>query len=176
MYTGFIYQIVADDTDKVYYGSTIQALNKRFISHKTNFNKFLKEQNNPYLCHTASVEIFKYPNARIELIETYINDNKDLLKHKLRDIESEYIIRCREIKPNTCTNHVIPNRTHKQYQIDNRNKQKQYRINNADKIKQYRIDNHDKQKEYYDANVDKIREQKRLYYLAKKQLNKIEMI
>jgi len=142
MYTGLIYQIVADETDKVYFGSTTTSLKQRFKDHKAKANK------------TFSKEILQYANARIELIETCINDDKDLLKKELLDIESEYIIRCREIKPNKCVNQQIPNRIfdlnkRKEYikQYNKKNKEKileqnklnlrKYRLNNPEKFKEY---------------------------------------
>jgi hypothetical protein len=164
MYTGFIYKIVADDTDKVYYGSTIQNLNVRFSGHKSHF---VRSRNYCY-----SHELFNYANTRIERLETHTNMDKNLLKKTLIEIESGYILRFRKYRPGICVNKNLPNRKKKQYRIDNADKKKQYskqhRINNADKIKQYRIDNRDKQKEYQSKNKIKIKEQKRLYYLAKK--------
>jgi hypothetical protein len=164
MYTGFIYQIVADNTDKIYFGSTIQSINSRFKAHKT--------PKNP----CCSRELFNYPNTRIELIETCSNIDKILLKEELKNIESEYIIRCRQIKPNTCVNYQTPNRTRKQWHYDNptymREYHKKYQIDKKDKLrdktKQYYIDNKDKKKQYYNNNKDKIKERDRLRYLKKK--------
>jgi len=160
MYTGLIYQIVADETDKVYFGSTTTSLKQRFKHHKAKANK------------TFSKEILQYANARIELIETCINDDKDLLKKELLDIESEYIIRCREIKPNKCVNQQIPNRIfdlnkrkefEKQYRQTEKRKEyiKQYNQKNKEKIleqnklnlRKYRLNNPEKFKEYEKKRV-----------------------
>ena len=190
MHTGFIYKIVADGTDKVYYGSTTISLKKRFSVHEYDFKRGI---------NCSSKELFKFPNARIELLETHHNIDKDALKQILRDVEVGYIERFRRYCAGRCVNKFLPNRTKKQYNIDNADKiseqMKQYRIDNADKMKKYRIDNADKiskqkkqyhignadkikeyKKQYRIANADKLREQKRLAYLAKKQLNKIETI
>lgn len=166
MYTGFIYQIVADNTDKIYFGSTIQSINSRFKTHKTPKNS------------CCSRELFNYPNTRIELIETCSNIDKILLKQELKNIESEYIIRCRQIKPNACINYQTPNRSRKQWRIDNPNYSKEYhkkyQINKKDEIrdkkKQYYIENKNKKKQYYNDNKDKIKERDKLRYLKIKEL------
>jgi len=197
MHTGFIYKIVADGTDKVYYGSTMTNLHQRMRRHRTDLN-------------CSSEELFKYPNTRIELLETHHNIHKDILKQMLFEVERGYIERFRRYCAGRCVNKNLPIRTdeeyieyHKKYNIKNADKRKEYydkySIDNADKLKeqrkqyydnnadkcrkrsnQYRTNNADeikkRKKQYYDNNADKLREQKRLAYLAKKQLNKIETI
>jgi hypothetical protein len=150
MYTGYVYQIVADDTDKVYFGSTVTSLKKRFKGHKCLLDN-----------KCSSKELFNYPNARIELIETCVNDDKKLLIGELKDIEAEYITRCREIKPNKCVNQQMPNG------IDS-NKRKEYLkiYNQTEKRKQYL-------KEYGQKNKEKILQQNKLN-LRKYRLNNPE--
>lgn len=188
MHTGFIYKIVADNTDKVYYGSTTLTLNKRMIAHR-----------NDLTC--SSEYLFEYPNTRIELLETHHHVDKDTLKQILIEVERGYIERFRKYRPGRCVNKLLPIRTanekkeyHKKYNIENVDKKKEYndkyRIDNTDKmkeqrkkyyydntdklrerVKQYRLDYADeikkRKKQYYDNNANKISQQKRLSYLAK---------
>lgn len=181
MYTGFIYKIVADDTDKVYYGSTTMKLNRRFSKHKYNFKC-------EHSC--SSIELFNFPNARIELLETHHHLDKTALKQILCEVERGYIERFRKYCPGRCVNINLPNLTtdyrkeyQKQYHIDNtdriKEQVKQYYIDNTDKIKEYdrlrylKIKDYvkDKKKQYYIDNKDKIKERRRLKYLKMKELN-----
>lgn len=72
---GKIYKITSKQTDKIYVGSTIQTLNKRFISHKTRY-KCGNHHN------MASCEILKYDDAIIELIEDYPCESKTELEKR----------------------------------------------------------------------------------------------
>jgi hypothetical protein len=73
---GLIYKIVSDSTDKVYIGSTTQALQKRLKGHKNNHKKYL----NGKYSYVSSFEVIKYGNYRIELIkEIEFIDKKNLL-------------------------------------------------------------------------------------------------
>lgn len=145
MHTGFIYKIVADGTDKVYYGSTIQKLNVRFSRHK---------HDSIYRLDCRSKELFNYENTRIELIDTCVDDNRASLKKQMEEIEAECIIRCRKIKPDTCVNYKVPRQTKTQYRIDNRDKYKLWVKNNSDK--------HDKYNENRRLKAKLIREQNAL--------------
>jgi len=181
MHTGFIYKIVADDTDKVYYGSTTTPLNERMCKHKSEFKRGLH--------NCSSREMFNYLNTRIELLETHYNVDKDALKKILVEVECGYIERFRKYRPERCVNKNLPNRTadkdkeyRKKYNIEIVDEIKEhnhkYYIENVDKIKEltkrYRNDNADKikerRKQYYDNNKEKIKQINRLAYLAKKNI------
>lgn len=150
MHTGFIYKIVADGTDKVYYGSTTISLNERFSVHEYNFKC-------GYSC--SSVELFNFPNCRIELLETHHHLDKATLKKILYQVERGYIERFRKYCARRCINKFLPNRTMKEYRIANANKIRE-------QVKQYNIANADKKKEY-----------DRLRYLKMKELNnKLKLI
>lgn len=112
MYSGFIYKIIADDTELVYYGSTTQKLNDRFNSHKS------ESKRNKQKCKAS--ELFNFPNTRIELVETLINTDKYVLKNEMKNIESNHI------RNNDCVNRNIPNRTMKEYTKDNRQQVSKY--------------------------------------------------
>tara|TARA_R110000868_G_scaffold309120_1_gene570506 strand:- start:1359 stop:1748 length:390 start_codon:yes stop_codon:yes gene_type:complete len=106
MYTGFIYKIVADGTDKVYYGSTINSLNKRMDSHIYYFKTGRK---------CSSREMFDYPNTQIELLETHYNVDKKELQQILFEVEAGYINRFRKYRPGRCVNEKIPYKSLAEY-------------------------------------------------------------
>jgi hypothetical protein len=126
---GRIYKITSNQTNKVYYGSTIQTLSQRFNDHK-------KTSRNG-IC--SSRELMCYDDAIIELIEEIEFDDKKQLKQ----VERYYI------ENNECVNVQVPLQTLKEYQIKNRDmilkKRKEDYIKNRDKYlqikKQYYIDN-----------------------------------
>ena len=115
---GYIYKIVSNKTDKIYIGSTIKDLKKRLNGHRKSF----KDNNN-----ITSKEIMKYDDARIELIETIIfNDRKELTRK-----EGEYI----KLYKDKCVNKVVAGRTYNEYYIDNLDKIKEYYNDNIEHIK-----------------------------------------
>ena len=79
------------------------------------------------------------------------------MKQILRDVEAGYIERFRRYCVGRCVNKNLPNRTRKQYDIDNADKKKEY-------LKQYYID-----------NADKIKEQVKQYKQKKRVRNKKPM-
>lgn len=154
---GLIYTIRnREDDTKIYVGSTIQPLYKRFHQHKIHstreniMNKLLYIEVNG-----------DWDNWYIELYENYPCSCREELHKK----EGEIIRLIGTLNKN------IAGRDGKQYRIDNADKikeqYKQYRFENADIIKerknQYRIDNADKIKQYYIENADKIKEQNKQY-------------
>jgi hypothetical protein len=98
------------------------SLHNRFTYHRGKYND------------SSSKEIINYENAVIESIEEIECENL----FNLRDRERYYI----ELKRDICVNKVIPNRTAKEYNDDNKKQHKQYRQDNADKIKQFRNEKH----------------------------------
>ena len=96
---GRIYKIVADETDKVYIGSTTKPIRIRFNEHKSCYKTNSLSGNN-------SKYIFEYPNPRIELLEEVeFNDKRELYKIERRHIEAN----------NNCVNQILPTRTNKEY-------------------------------------------------------------
>ena len=143
MYCGYIYQIVADGIDKVYFGSTTLTLKHRFQKHSQPSNK------------CSSRELFNFPNVRIEKIEECFNDDKALLKKEIVEIEREYIERCRMIKPDMWINITIPSRTQKEWA-------KEYSITHKEQISHTQSIY---QKKYREANKEKIRADQQLDYI-----------
>ena len=158
-----------DDT-KIYVGSTIQPLYKRFYNHK------IDSKNEKCMNMKLYIEVNgNWDDWYIELYENYPCNNKNELEKREGEI----------IRLIGTLNRYIAGRDNKQYNIDNADKIKQYYIENADKIKQYNIENADKIKErkkqyyienadkikqYYIENADKIKERKKQNYLKKKEL------
>ena len=111
---GRIYIIKSSQTDKVYIGSTVETLNKRFREHKCSKT-------------CTSREILKYDDAEIILLECYDCETYEELRKK----EGEYI------KQYNCVNKLIAGRTKTEYYEDNKEKIKEYR-------KEYRQENKEK--------------------------------
>lgn len=150
-----IYCIRSHQTDKIYIGSTTQALSVRMAGHRKDYKRY---KNGKY-GYMTSFELLEYKDAYIELIKNVQCLCKEgLLKH-----EGEHI----RNTPN-CVNKVIAGRTPKEYYQDNKDNFKQYREDNKDKIKenikQWKKDNKEQikrhMKQYRQDNKDKIKQQK----------------
>ena len=125
-------------TDKIYIGSTTQALSERFRNHKLNL---LRYNENKYH-YVTSFEIAKYEDCYIELIKICPCTNKE----ELHKIEGE------EIRNHSNTvNKVIPARSKKEHYNDNKETIKlmatEYRQQHSEEIN-YKF------KEYYYANQE----------------------
>ncbi len=138
-----IYKLCCKDTDitDIYVGSTTNFRGRK-NNHKTNCQNE-KRKNYNRKVYKFIREHGDFENWEMIMIEEFSCSTKLELHKK----EREYF---ELLKPNLNTN--VPNRTQKQYNIDNKDKKKQYRIDNKDKIteyqKQYNIDNKDKITEY----------------------------
>jgi hypothetical protein len=144
---GFVYKITSPSTDKIYVGSTIVSLKKRFSAHK-------------YKQNCSSKIIISLGDAVIECIEEVEFENKN----ELRIRERHHI----ELNRDKCVNKIIPTRTRKEYKIDNADEikeiEKQYYIDNIDRIREYSIANADRKKEY-DKQYNIVNVDKRKQYL-----------
>ena len=168
-----IYKIYNDSIpDKVYYGSTINTLVKRFNQHKDKF----------HLCTSKQL----FPGAKIVLVEKFpCNDKDELTKRERWYIEN-----------NECVNKFIPGRTRKEWREDNKEyikkEQKKYYETNKEKLKertkQWREDNKEykkqqdkkynqgnkekvkeRTKQWREDNKDKLKEKQNQYYETKKE-------
>jgi len=128
---GKIYKIVSNHTDKVYIGSTVQSLAKRIGGHRSNYKQYLKGNHRKVM----SFDIVCFDDAKIYLIEEFKCESKNELERKERFY----------IESIECCNKVIPCRTSKEYNVDNK-----------EKIKEYYQKNKDELKEYYQKNKEKI--------------------
>ena len=137
MNRGFTYYIKdKSNTDLVYYGSSeLPTVEDRMKLH---LNKFIAWKKNSNLDYYSSFKILELSNYEYDTIEVVYFDTKyELRQHERLLIEGQ-----------VCVNMLIPNRTKKQYYVDNKDKiveqKKQYYIENQEKIKQYHIDNKEK--------------------------------
>jgi len=146
---GKIYKIVCNETNEVYYGSTIIKLKYRINRHR-----------NSNMC--MSRQIINRNNYYYELIEDYSCNNK----YELETRERWYI------ENNNCINKIIPTRTDKEYYENNKEKikvrEKIYREQNKEKLQQYREKNKEKtaeyDKKYRQNNKEKLKVRDKLYY------------
>ena len=99
---GKIYQIWSPNTDKVYIGSTVQPLHKRFHDHKTKLTGKM---------YTTAREVLKCGEAKIELIEDYPCAKKSELNRREGQVMRGYDNR---------VNRVIAGRTAAERYADNK--------------------------------------------------------
>jgi hypothetical protein len=150
---GKIYKLWSPQGNEIYIGSTTQPLYKRLNHHKS------------YLKYTSKYLFENYDVVKIELIEEYPCNNKMELVKK----EGEHI------RNNTCLNKVIPDRTRKEYNEDNKEYikevNKQYYQNNKEHIqeqkKEYRENNKEDIKKYMKKYVEKNKEKLQEYRYEK---------
>lgn len=164
---GLIYQITSPTTDLVYIGSTTKPLSRRFSDHKASYKRWLEGRSE----YITSVEILKFSDAKIELIEEFTCDNIQELRRR----EGE-IIRQTE----NCVNKHIAGRTRQEYDVEYYQAKKdklserhaEYYEANKDKILKHQAEyyeaNKDRRYEYNQANKDKIREWRVKHYEANK--------
>jgi len=137
---GKIYKLVCSETQNVYIGSTCSTLVKRLHGHKKKSNK----------CTSKT-----FIEPKIFLIEDFPCERKEQLNGR----ERHYI------ETIDCVNMIIPGRTKKEYEQDNKEKiiekYKEYNKKNKEKI-------NEKCKKYYQENKEKINEKHKKYYQENK--------
>ena len=147
---GKIYSIRTHQTDIVYIGSTTQELSVRMAGHRRNYRSHLRGKGNG----SSSIEILKYEDSYIELIEKCPCVDKSELHRK----EGE-IIRLTD----NAVNKRVAGRNIKEYRFDNKEViaagMKKYQEANKEVISE-------KKKEYYKSNKEVINEKKKEYYKA----------
>ena len=146
-----IYKIISTHTDKCYVGSTTKdRLSNRLAGHRSDLKTGIA---------ITSKYILELGDYEIVLLELYPCNSKDELHARER-----YYIEALD-----CVNKCIPNRSQKEYKLNNKDKiketKKEYRLKNKDKIKEYN-------KEYHLKNKDKIKETKKEYRLKNKDKTK----
>jgi hypothetical protein len=88
---GKIYKLTSKQTDKIYVGSTILILNVRMTGHRTKYKSG----------NISSIEMLKYDDCIIELIEDYpCNSKKELLEREQHymDLYKDIIVNKRNSK------------------------------------------------------------------------------
>jgi len=136
---GKIYKIISNQTDLVYYGSTIEeVLTNRLSGHRQQYKSWLNGKHD----YVTSFEIVKYQDCKIILVESY-------------PCKTVYELTAREqyyIDNNTCVNKNKANTG-----LNRKDYIKQYQIEHMDELKE-------KNKEYYNDHIDEIKEYKKYYY------------
>ncbi len=166
-----------EDNAKIYVGSTIQPLYKRFHGHKIDSKKDKNKNIKLYIEVNGDWDIWY-----IELYENCpCSSKEELLKREGEVIRLIGTLNVK-IEGRSKTEYKIENKEkikeqQKQYYLQNADKFKEYYLENTDKAKQYRIENADKikerKKQYRIENADKLKERRRQYYLKKRNDDKI---
>jgi len=65
---GYIYAIKSNSTNKIYFGATLNPINKRFSNHRSAYYRWINNKTKEY---TSSFEVMQYQDAYIELVETW---------------------------------------------------------------------------------------------------------
>ena len=133
-----IYKIVCNITGETYYGSTTQTLAQRITGHRYGA---LKEK-------YTSCEIIKRGNYDYVLCEECPCENKE----QLHAIERKWI------EENDCINKHIPNRTHEEYVVANKEYFKQKAQDNRERNKQQI---YERRKKYREENKEQIAAKKK---------------
>ena len=110
---GQIYAIKSNQTDKIYIGSTVQPLNRRFSLHKSKF----KSWNNNKANYITSFDIMKFDDCIIYPICLYPCNTKEELQKKEAEVMKNTI---------GCINKNIPTRTQKEYKEAHKDFYKDY--------------------------------------------------
>ena len=151
---GKIYSIRTHQTDIVYIGSTTQELSVRMAGHRRNYRSHLRGKGDG----SSSIEILKYEDSYIELIQKFPCVDKSELHRK----EGE-IIRLTD----NAVNKRVAGRNIKEYRFDNKEViaagMKKYQEANKEVISE-------KKKEYYKSNKEVINEKKKEYYKSNKEV------
>jgi len=151
---GKIYSIRTHQTDIVYIGSTTQELSMRMAGHRRNYRSHLRGKGDG----SSSIEILKYEDSYIELIQKFPCVDKSELHRK----EGE-IIRLTD----NAVNKRVAGRNIKEYRFDNKEViaagMKKYQEANKEVISE-------KKKEYYKSNKEVINEKKKEYYKSNKEV------
>ena len=158
---GRVYIIRSKKTNDVYIGSTTSPLNTRFNRHRASRNAWLKDTGK--FC--SSYVILSFDDAYIELLEEVEFDTKDVLLER----EAHYI------RTMICVNKQVPNRTIKEWVIDNKTalieKWKTYREEHKEDRREYINENrkhiNETTRKWYDENREEINRKRREYRKSK---------
>ena len=150
-----------------YFGSTAQTVRQRFQIHRKDFRTYLNGKK-IFITSFNLFEKYGIDNVSKLMLENVdYFDKKDMLTR-----ESYYI---RNFK---CVNKIIPDRTKKEYKIDNkdklREKKKEYDLINKDKKREYRshyyFNHKEKINQYLLENKVKLDEYHKIYRLKNRDI------
>lgn len=154
-----IYQIISSQCEQVYIGSTCQTLSMRLAGHRRDYKQF---QEGKKQGHCRSFQLLDYDDVKIELIEDFPCERREQLLKREGEI----------IRQRNCLNVVVPGRTPKEYNEDNKEKKRMYNETNKEHLKArrkvYREANKDslqaKKKAWYKSNKERIQTQRKVYH------------
>lgn len=171
--TGFVYKIVSSIGDKIYIGSTVQGLNRRFWYHKyyfkNNDNKYrsfkLFEEYGLDTCSINMIESIEF-KERHELFvrERYWIDNTDNCVNKLKPVYSEEEkLESKQKTKERQSKWFQENKNKENFKQKCRENSKRYADNNLDKVRErsrvygqlHKEERSEKHKEWYANNKDK---------------------
>ena len=166
---GKIYKLTSSNSDDIYIGSTIQSLAVRKAGHKCGYLKYLDGTASNFV---SSFKIFELGgDIDICLIENVNCETKEQLHSR----ERHYI------ETMKCVNKIVPTRTIKEYNEDNKEiiakKNKEYVEKNRDKVLKYKHDYYQqnkadiilKQKQYEEDNKEKQKQYRKEYRAKNKE-------
>ena len=155
---GKIYKLISNQTDDVYYGSTIETvLTNRLSGHRKDYRYWL----NGKCGYTSSYEIVKFEDCKIILVENFpCNTKYELTAREQYHIDNNMCVNKK--KAPTGLNKLEYS---KQYYEENKNKisekHKQYNEKNKDYI-------HQRNNQYYESHKDVIHHKNKNYYESNK--------
>jgi uncharacterized protein (DUF2344 family) len=129
---GKIYRLTCKDLDLVYYGSTIQTLEKRLDKHLNDYRAYIQEKE--YSRYCSSFKLVEAGEVAIELIMDYPCSSK----RELEELEQTYI------ENDDCVNHQRAFTTKEQRLADNRIHDK--KRNGTEYRKEYNRNNREAQR------------------------------
>jgi len=145
---GKIYKITSYKTDQIYIGSTTMTLSQRMYKHHQDLKQYINGTKKQI---STSIELLKFDDAKIYLIENYPCNTREELCSR----EGYYInkMECvNKINPTPWSNEKKKS-FHKQYYQDNKDelsaKHKKYVEINKEEISEYH-------KDYYEKNREKL--------------------
>ena len=147
---GNVYKIICSlDSNFIYIGSTFQKLKKRWIDHKSEYKRYLKDE----ILNMSTHKYYKkygIENFKIVLIKSYnVCRDSDRDNTHLKVYEQLWINKTK--RSVNCNNAFNP-----LFKLDIKAKHKIYRESNKEKKKEYYENNKEKKKEYYQTNKVKI--------------------
>jgi hypothetical protein len=139
-----IYKITSNHIPGIFIGNTERTLKEVLEDHESNYNRYLKDNNNNYC---TSFELLKQPTYDIELVAEVTSEEEvsEIKGYHIKNTEN-------------CINKHVAGRTLKEWQQDNSEHRlevtQEYYEKNKEKIKEQK-------KEYRKNNKEKIAEKKR---------------
>jgi hypothetical protein len=198
---GIVYKIFYNnDPNIMYIGSTLQSLNKRWVYHQQDYNKYLVNEKKNASTIYPYFKQYDIKNFTIELIKEYkVCDKKHLFMYEQLNINkynpvnriNPFNILAKEDKKIYAAKHYQENKENihiygQNRYINNKEYFENYTKENKEKIKEYKKDYYQKNKEsetekskkYREKNKEKIRESKKniVSIIRKKFKKKMQII